>query len=157
MQAKKFSHIKKASREDIDAIVRIEEKCFPKPTAYSRRQLAYLSFKANGICLVETQAGTVKGFVIVVYRRGSLKGWIETLNVDPKFQGQGVGATLLKAAEDDMRKRGKTLAQLEVSKGNAAAIGLYTNAGYIVKENLSTFYKYEHHGTRDAIRMTKKL
>jgi [ribosomal protein S18]-alanine N-acetyltransferase len=157
LQTKNPPTILPAGTKDLDAIAEIEEKCFPKPTAYSRRQLAYLAFKANSTCLVEKQDDIIRGFVIVVYRRSSLKGWIETLNVNPQFQGQGVGASLLKAVQDEMRKRGKTFIQLEVSKGNTAAINLYTKAGYKIKQDLPNYYKHPHQGTRNAICMIKQL
>lgn len=157
MKPQTSQNIRVANQKDIDAITQIEQKSFPAQTAYPKRQLAYLALKANSTCLIETQEALLRGFVIVVYRKGSLKGWLETIDVDPAFRGQGTGARLLKAAEDEMRKRGKTVAQLEVSKNNKAAINLYTKAGYAITQSLPSYYKFEHQGTKDAVRMTKKL
>jgi ribosomal protein S18 acetylase RimI-like enzyme len=149
--------IRKAEAIDINAIDAIEKKCFPGATAYSKGQLAYLICKANSTSLVETSAGVIRGFVVALYRRGTRGGYMETLDVDPAFQKQGIGLRLLCAAEEEMRRRGLVFSQLEVSEGNNAAIGLYQKAGYKQKERLVGYYRFEHQGTRDAVRMGKAL
>jgi ribosomal-protein-alanine N-acetyltransferase len=106
---------------------------------------------------VESYGGTIRGFVIVTYRRGSLTGHIETIDVDPTYKKLGIGSKLLKFAEEDMRKRRKHWSQLEVSEGNKAALKLYKKAGYTLRERVKRYYRYEHGGTRDAMRMVKAL
>jgi ribosomal protein S18 acetylase RimI-like enzyme len=154
---KQSTGIRHANANDIDAITEIEKKCFPGPIAYSKRQLAYLALKAHSTCLIESQDGTVRGFIIVTYRKNSLVGSIETIGVDPTFQNQGAGLKLLTAAENDMKQQGMKLAKLEVPHGNTPAINLYQKAGYKLKETLRRYYRYKHSGTRDAIRMLKSL
>ena len=56
-----------------------------------------------------------------------------------------------------MKRRGMRWSQLEVSEGNEAALKVYKNAGYTFKESLEGYYKFEHNGTRNAIRMVKDL
>jgi ribosomal protein S18 acetylase RimI-like enzyme len=68
-----------------------------------------------------------------------------------------VGISLLAAAEEDMKQRGMKFAQLEVSERNEPAISLYQKAGYTIKQRLVGFYRFEHNGTRDAIRLVKPL
>ncbi len=157
MEKKQPTHIRKAIATDIDAIVEIEKRCFPGATAYPKPQLAYLILKANSTCLMETAGPIVKGFVIVLYRKGSKIGCIETIDVDLPHQNQGIGTRLLAAAETDMKSRGIKSSQLEVSEGNKPAILLYQKAGYTIKERLLGYYKYEHCGTHDAVRMVKAL
>lgn len=154
----KYRHgIRFATADDIDAILKIEQHCFPEETAYSKHQLANLTLKANSTCLVEVQSGILRGFVIVTYRKGSLTGNIETIDVDVNCQNAGVGAKLLEAAEADMRRKGMKYAQLEVSEGNSAALKLYQKAGYVFEARLPNYYRYDHNGTRDAVRMVKFL
>ncbi|MCW4002555.1 MAG: GNAT family N-acetyltransferase [Candidatus Bathyarchaeota archaeon] len=150
-------HIRKATPNDIDQISAIEKKCFEGPRAYAKRRLAYLALEANSTCLVMTEEGDILGFIIVLYRKGSCIANIETIDVDPQFQKQGIGMSLLVAAEADMKKRGMKISQLEVSERNEAAIKLYQKAGYTAKERLINYYKFEHCGTRHAIRMVKAL
>ncbi len=157
MERKKTSIIRRANAHDIGVISEIEKKCFPGLTAYSKRQLAYLILKANSTVLVETENCILRGFIIVTYRKGSRIGSIETFDVDPRFRNLSVGISLLAAAEEDMKQRGMKFAQLEVSERNEPAINLYQKAGYTIKQRLVGFYRFEHNGTRDAIRMVKPL
>ena len=157
MEPKHPAAIRSANAADIEAITEIEKKCFPEPIAYSKRQLKYLLLDANSTSLVESQDGVIRGFVIVTYRRGSATGHVETIDVDPTYKKQGTGLRLLGAAEEDMRRRGKRCSQLEVSEGNEAALKLYTKSGYTHKERIKRYYRYEHNGTRDAIRMVKTI
>ena len=149
--------IRQATQNDLEAIFEIEKKCFSEQAAYSKRHLAYLVFHANSTCLVETYDGTIRGFVIAIHRKNSLTSHIETIDVDPACTKSGIGQRLLTSAEEDMRKRGKHRSQLEVSAGNKKALSLYKKSGYTIKEKLHQYYKYDHQGTRDALRMIKPL
>jgi ribosomal-protein-alanine N-acetyltransferase len=146
-----------ANADEIDAIVEIEKKCFPKKVAYSKRQIEYLILNANSDCLIEKEDGVIRAFLIVTYRQRSLTCNIETIDVDPSFKNRGIGLKLLKAAELEMKRRGMRWSQLEVSEGNEAALKVYKNAGYTFKEKLEGYYKFEHNGTHNAIRMGKEL
>lgn len=157
MKTRRRSIIRPATGDDLDAISEIEQKCFPGPIAYSKPQLAYLLLRANSAAFLETCGGTIRGFVIVTYRRGSRTGHIETIDVNPTYAKLGIGSRLLTFAEEDMRKHRKRWSQLEVSEGNKAALRLYKKAGYTLKERVKRYYRYEHRGTRDALRMAKAL
>jgi len=146
-----------ANENEIDAIFEIEQKCFPGKVGYSKRQIEHLILNANSDCLVEKQDGVIRAFLIITYRQGSLTCNIETIDVDPAFKNRGIGLKLLQAAEIDMKRRGMRCSQLEVSEGNEAALKVYQNAGYIFKERIEGYYKFEHNGTRNAIRMVKTI
>jgi ribosomal protein S18 acetylase RimI-like enzyme len=149
--------IRKANVGDLEAILEIEKKCFPGSIAYSKGQLSYLLLQANSVTFVEVCRNIIRGFVIVAYREGSSIGHIETIDVDPAYAKLGIGLKLLTYAEDDMRKNGKKWSLLEVSEGNKVALRLYRKAGYAVKDRIKKYYRYEHAGTRDALRMIKAL
>jgi len=157
METKHRSVIRPANSDDLDAISEIEQKCFAGPIAYSKSQLAYLLLRANSNTFVESCRGLIRGFVIVTYRLRSPTGHIETIDVDPAYAKLGIGLRLLTFAEDDMRKQGRRWSQLEVSEGNKVALKLYKKAGYVLKERVRRYYRYDHAGTRDALRMTKAL
>ena len=157
MSAKYPTDIEKADIKHIDAIFKIEQKCFPGRTSYSKRQLEYLLLHANSTCFIAKHEGVVRAFLMVTYRHGSLVGHIETIDVNPAFQNKGIGLKLLEAAELDMKQRGMHWSQLEVSEGNQAALKLYRKAGYELKERIEDYYVFEHNGTRNAIRMVKAL
>lgn len=149
--------IQYANISEVDDIFKIEQKCFPGKTSYSKRLLKYHILKANSTCLVEKQENVIRGFIIVAYRQGSLTCNIETIDVDPAFKNKGIGLKLLKAAEIEMVQRGMSWSQLEVSEGNEAALAVYEKAGYKFKEKLEGYYKFEHNGTCNAIRLVKSL
>ncbi len=151
------SGIQVADANEIDAIFEIEKKCFPEKVAYSKRLLKYLILNVNSDCLVEKQNGKIRAFLIVTYRKGSLTCNIETIDVDPAFKNRGIGLKLMEAAEIEAKRRGMRWSQLEVSEGNEAALKLYKKAGYTYKERIEGYYKFEHNGSRNAIRMIKAL
>ena len=150
-------NIRIASPDDFERIVALENLCFPKELAYTRRQLCYLLMKANSTILVETTETLIRGFIIILYRRGTTVAGIETLNVDPIYRKKGIGLRLLSATEKLLRKKGMYKIRLEVSTTNHAAIKLYENAGFKKIALLKKYYYYEHEGSRDAIRMVKEL
>jgi [ribosomal protein S18]-alanine N-acetyltransferase len=149
--------IRKATSQDFERIVELEDACFKGPLAYSRRQLWYLLTKANSTVLVETADGIIRGFIIVLYKKGTRVAGIETINVDPSYRKLGVGKRLFTAAEQDMRRKRIKKIRLEVSTSNHAAIILYENAGFKKITLLKNYYIYSHSGSRDALRMVKEL
>lgn len=157
MKARFPDGIEYASCTEVYAIFKIEQKCFPGKISYSKRLLENLILKANNTCLVEKKENVIRGFIIVTYRSGSLTCSIETIDVDPAFKNKGIGVKLLKAAEIEMVQKGMSWSQLEVSEGNEAALSVYEKAGYKFKEKLKGYYKFEHNGTCNAIRMVKSL
>jgi ribosomal protein S18 acetylase RimI-like enzyme len=150
-------NIRKASLDDFERIIELENICFTSELAYTRRQLRYLLTKANSTVFVETTNTIVRGFIIILYRKGTRVAGIETVNVDPTFRKQGVGLRLLNAAEEDIRKKGMHKIRLEVSTTNHTAIMLYENAGFKKIAFLKNYYLYDHDDSRDAIRMIKEL
>jgi ribosomal protein S18 acetylase RimI-like enzyme len=152
-----ITHIRKASLNDFERIADLEITCFTSELAYTRRQLRYLLTKANSTVLVETISTIVRGFIIILYRKGTRVAGIETINVDPVYRKQGVGLRLLNAAEECVRKKGIHKIRLEVSTTNRAAVMLYENAGFKKTALLKNYYLYNHDGSRDAFRMIKEL
>jgi [ribosomal protein S18]-alanine N-acetyltransferase len=152
-----LSRIRTATFDDFERIVELERLCFPREHAYSRRQLRYLLTKAHSMVLVETLNGVVRGFVIILFRRGTTVAGIETINVDPMLRKKGIGLRLLSSAEEHLRKRGICRIRLEVAITNTAAIALYKHAGYHQLMLLKKYYHFTHQGSRDAYRMIKEL
>ena len=149
--------IRQAQPSDFEGIMDIENACFPGELAYSREQMRYLAFKANGVTFVETSDELLRGYITMVFRRNSDMASLETIGVIPTCRGAGVGRRLLKAAEEWMATQGITWFRLEVSAGNDAAISMYEKAGYHITETIPRYYIYKHNGTRTAYRMEKDL
>jgi ribosomal protein S18 acetylase RimI-like enzyme len=149
--------IRPAVLSNLDRIVALENACFPQKLAYSRRQLRYLFLNAHSTVLIEIHQKIIRGFVIVLYRKGTSVAGIETIDVDPDYRNQGIGQRLLTAAEDAIRRQGIKKIRLEVAMTNKAAITLYKNAGFTTTAILKNYYVYSHGGSHDALRMIKEL
>lgn len=76
--------------------------------------------------------------------------------VDPHFQRQGLGRTLLERVIEDMEKRGVVTLWLEVRASNIAAIGLYENLGFNEVSIRRNYYPTAD-GREDAIIMALPL
>lgn len=149
--------VRRVTSRDFRRIIELENLCFPGNLAYSPRQIRYLLTKANSTVLVETHRKVIRGFIIILNRKGTTVAGIETVNVHPQQRIKGVASRLLNAAEADMKKKGIHNIRLEVSTTNHAAIALYEKAGFQKDTVLKNYYLYNHQGSRDALRMTKKL
>lgn len=55
---------------------------------------------------------------------------ISDIWVAPEHEGKGVGSALVKALEEQFRRRGFTEATIRVSADNRRALGLYLHLGY---------------------------
>ncbi len=152
-----ITRIRTTTAQQFERIVELENLCFPKEHAYTRRQLRYLITKANSTILVETTGSWIRGFLIILYRKGTRVAGIETINVDPMYRKKGIGRKLLAAAEKHLRIKGIRRIRLEVAITNRAAIMLYEHAGFHKTALLRHYYYYDHEGSRDAYRMVKEL
>jgi ribosomal-protein-alanine N-acetyltransferase len=149
--------IRTARRKDFNRLVELENICFPKEHAYNRRQIRYLLTEANSSVLVESQDSHIRGFIIILYRKGTMVAGIETINVDPAYRRAGIGNRLLKTAENIAKKKGIGTLRLEVAVTNHAAINLYEKAGFTKVKLLKDYYYFDHKGSRDGYRMIKYL
>lgn len=64
------------------------------------------------------------------------QGFVAYMAVEPSLRGNGVGAALLAAAEEEARKRGLPHVALMVTEENEAARVLYERAGYRTERRL---------------------
>lgn len=58
------------------------------------------------------------------------RGWVYYVAVDENHRGQGLGAQLMTAAEEWLRRQGAVKVQLMVRSTNEAVIGFYDRLGY---------------------------
>ncbi|MEZ5799701.1 MAG: GNAT family N-acetyltransferase [Nitratireductor sp.] len=67
---------------------------------------------------------------VAAARRGTAMARLYSLAVDPDHLGKGIGALLLKGAEEETFNRKRLLLRLEVREDNESAIALYRRKGY---------------------------
>lgn len=96
----------------------------------------------NGVVLLAELEGTVVGFVTVWTRYRSIEpeddptthAYISDLVVTASHRGQGIGRSLLQAAEETAREAGVPSVRLSVKAGNVVARSLYAAAGFCERE-----------------------
>jgi ribosomal protein S18 acetylase RimI-like enzyme len=82
---------------------------------------------ADSAVLVVRDGAALTGSVMVGY--DGHRGWVYYLAVAPDHWRQGLGRTLMAAAEAWLRARGCPKIQLMVRAGNAEALGFYERLG----------------------------
>lgn len=115
--------------DDLADLQGVEAACF-QGDRMSRRSLRWMLSKANGRLLVATAGEAVCGYVLVLFRMGSLEARIYSIAVMEQFRHHGVGALLLRRAEQEAVARGLSSMRLEVRRDGAAVIRFYHRQGY---------------------------
>src|SRR5262249_27603471 len=108
--------LRDSGADDLETLLQIDRQCFAPGIAYSPMELGNYIRRRNSFTLVAQQeisgeessrgcaAGRVLGF-LVGHSGSRGEGHIITIDVLPPFRRAGIGASLLKAAEDRLRAR----------------------------------------------------
>jgi [ribosomal protein S18]-alanine N-acetyltransferase len=144
---------------DLTRMLEIEKACFPEKLAYLRSEIYHFLRAQNAHCLVAEDRDTkaVMGFVIVSWRRGCKVGYVQTIDVHPDAQGNGLGRLLIETAERVMAERGLSKSILQVYLRNNTALLLYLKEGYTIRRVRTRYYANSYRGARDAVEMVKEL
>ncbi|OBQ74522.1 GNAT family N-acetyltransferase [Mesorhizobium erdmanii] len=87
-------------------------------------------FIRNENVIVAEVGGEIAGFCVLLYRPERLMAVLEAIAVLVNFARQGVGRTLLEAAEREATNRGYRSLQLHVRADNKRAIDIYRRSGF---------------------------
>lgn len=90
-----------------------------------------LATPTSTVLLVDDD-GTMIGSVMVGF--DGHRGWVYYLASAPERRGQGIGRTLMTAAEDWLKAQGSPKIQLMVRGDNAVARGFYDALGYELQD-----------------------
>jgi ribosomal protein S18 acetylase RimI-like enzyme len=144
--------IRDATVNDLDALVRLEERCFDSDRL-SRRSFRYMILRSHARLVVDEEHGALRGYALVLFLRGTSLARLYSIATDPDHRGKGIGQTLLTAAEDAAREHGAVSMRLEIRSDNHVAERLYRAAGY---RQFGTYQDY-YADHADALRMDKSL
>ena len=146
---------------DFNALLAIDQVCFPKTIAYGRREMkSYLQSEGSHCIVAEVPTpempGTetlaaIAGFILT--ESGGEFAHVITLDVLEAFRRQSIGSLLLEAAEQEAASRGATCMYLETATTNKAAIALWKRHGY---RETGTIENYYGRG-QSAFEMQKRL
>lgn len=139
--------IEAASWRDVGELRTLEQECFGQDAWPFIELLAALTFPG----LVRLKAvvdGHLVGFVGGDAERENNLGWITTIGVFAAWRRQGIGSSLLNAAEVAMNQ---PKVRLCVRKSNTGAVDLYLREGYKPVDLWKSYYV----GGEDALVMEK--
>jgi [ribosomal protein S18]-alanine N-acetyltransferase len=125
---------------DLDALLALENACYPPSQAYSREEYRYALVRARAVNLVREENGAAIGFIGAFHHRQHRAGHIYTVNVHPSARGRGLGKLLMASCEERLAALGMTRCILEVNVENEDAIRLYERCGYTRVERLKDYY-----------------
>lgn len=124
--------------QDVPALAAVERECFAQP--WSEAALAEELHNPHAVFLTARNGtGTVLGYVGMHHLAD--EGYIANVAVAAAARRQGVGRALLAALERYGREHGLYRLTLEVRVSNAAAVALYTGAGYVCDGVRPGFYR----------------
>jgi ribosomal protein S18 acetylase RimI-like enzyme len=83
-----------------------------------------------------------RAWIDLAKRSAENVGYIWVVRVFPFLRGMGIGTRLMEFAEDLLRERGFSQAEVGVEKSNEAAYRLYTRLGYGQHAQLTEEYGY---------------
>jgi ribosomal-protein-alanine N-acetyltransferase len=156
---------------DFETLYVIDQACYPRGIAYSRRALRSFLAEPDASCLVaetEIPAGAsaatgahkpvpapagreIAGFLIAEAAGG--EAHIITIDVQAKYRRGGVGRLLLRETERQLHGRGVRRITLETATSNQAAVAFWQRHGYRYEGVLRGYYL----GRLDAYWMVKQL
>jgi GNAT superfamily N-acetyltransferase len=139
--------IQRCEKKDMPNILEIYRRAFDslypafqQPPALTN-PFEFAWFDAEGCLIAKNDAGKICGFALAQLMKNTPDGFLMTLFVDPGFQGQGIGGSLLERIENFCRKNCKTRLKLSPGAKN------YFNLG--VEENSSTFHFFASRGFQE--------
>lgn len=135
---------REAKLRDLDALLALENACYPPKQAYSRSEYRYALKDARAVNVVHEEDGRVVGFVGAFHHKAWRAGHVYTVNVHPSQRGKGLGKRLMAECEARLLALGMARVVLEVNVQNDAAIRLYEACGYARVKRLENYYtQYE--------------
>ena len=118
-----------AEKRDIKQLVAIENRCFSQDRL-SARSFHWMLEKGHADIILAEQDNIPVGYALLLYRKGTSLARLYSFAVLPEYRGGGIGAALLKTAEQRVREYDCVYLRLEVRPDNTGAIALYKRLGY---------------------------
>ena len=136
-----------ARPHDLDALVRLEARCFDGHDAFTQRQIRYLLHCPRATTYVVRRGGRIVASATVLRRRtrDGVSARLYSLAVDPDFRRRGLGRRMLRRCLSGLGREGVGAVNLEVREGNLPALALYESAGFRRVRLLRDYYGADRH------------
>jgi ribosomal-protein-alanine N-acetyltransferase len=143
------------SPSDFETLYEIDQACYQRGIAYSRRMLRWYLNLPGAFCVV-AEAGTqdkssIAGFIIAQAHR--TEAYIITIDVLQIHRRTGVGTALLLEAEHQLAMMGVRHVELQTATSNEAGVAFWLRHGYRSSGVTRGYYL----GRIDAYNMSKEL
>lgn len=134
----KFLDVRRASDPDISSSVALMKEAFPHMDIVK----PFWKFKLglDDTIVIALNGEKIIGTVNVATR--DKEASIDTIAVDPGFQGKGIGSMLMDEAEDVARSRGKNVVNLMTEQVKPQNVAFYSKRGYKVTGFLPHGYSH---------------
>ena len=146
------TRLRPASRDDLDALVEIEQRCF-STDRMSRRSFARFIDSPGDALWVLTDGGSVVGYFLMLFHRATLLARLYSIAVHPDARGRGHGRRLLDRALEIAGERQRHHVRLEVREDDARTIAMYEAAGF---QHTGRVADYDEDGTT-ALRLERAV
>jgi ribosomal-protein-alanine acetyltransferase len=123
--------LRRATAEDLDAVMAIETAMFPTDAWSSAMMAAEIDGPHGHYLVAEAEDGGVDGYAGLLAPRGSGQADIQTIAVVDRARRRGLGTTLINALLTEARRREATEVFLEVRADNPGAQALYAGLGFV--------------------------
>lgn len=143
------------SPPDLETLYEIDQACYARGIAYSRRELRWYLNQRGSLCIVAQAMGVADsallGFLIAHYR--GAEGYIVTIDVQETNRRAGVGSALLQETERRLANAGVHYVGLQTATNNEAGVAFWQRHGYRTSGVIPGYYL----GRIDAYEMFKEL
>lgn len=133
-------NFRKAKKQDLNQLLKIEELCF-KTDRLSKRSFQSFISNSKADLLLVTHDEEIIGYGLVLYKRGSSLARLYSIAINPKFSGQGVGKKLLTKLEECAVNKRAAFMRLEVASKNINAQKLYKSMDYYQFQLKKDYYE----------------
>ncbi len=118
------------TEEDVTEALRIDAAAFDRFWRFDESALAeaIAATPQSVLQVVKAPNGGLAGYAVT--GAGSTLAYLQRVAVDPRFQGNGIGRSLIRASARWAKKSGATSIMLNTQVENEAAIRLYESEGY---------------------------
>ncbi|MCC6850085.1 MAG: GNAT family N-acetyltransferase [Deltaproteobacteria bacterium] len=152
------SVLRRARPRDADALARLERAAFVG--CYAAHRFAAPQFAARlarpaSFAHVVEGRGRIVAYVLGVQGGGSRThvARLDSIAVDPRARRRDLATRLVRAFLAAARRRGCTIASLEVAATNRAALALFARHGFAITRRLPAYYSR----TAAGLRMRREL
>ncbi len=132
--------LRAATPADLDAIYRIEIVCF-KERRFRKDHVDWILRNERATTfVVQGDGGSLQGAIMLLFEGSSCR--VLSVATMPEFRRRGLGAEMMRAAEEEAHRRNCTRVRLEVSTQNYSAIEFYRGLGYKTDGVLYGYYSW---------------